>query len=212
MRKILLLSISILFGMVGYSQKIVSVSNPLEKILQNDFDSTIIYSTYSNWDISPNYFIISKKSNQIYFYRYSINHRSYKGREVSFPRKSELSNKLIDLDVYFETTKPDINPYFRWVDTKYLDSSIWKEITKYELWNLIDDRNIKIESDRKIDIYDGVNSVFKLITKDKIIELNYYEPEFYNQEYFNQSRDNIVKIEKIITGLYKNLENQFTLY
>jgi hypothetical protein len=54
--------------------------------------------------------------------------------------------------------------------------------------------------------------VFKLITKDKIIELNYYEPEFYNQEYFNQSRDNIVKIEKIITGFYKNLENQFTLY
>ena len=60
MRKILLLSILMSFGMVGYSQKVVSVSNPLEKILQNDFDSTIIYSTYSNWDISPNYFIISK--------------------------------------------------------------------------------------------------------------------------------------------------------
>ena len=59
MRKILLLSIIMFFGMVGYSQKIVSVSNPLEKILQNDFDSTIIYSISSNWDNSPNYFIIS---------------------------------------------------------------------------------------------------------------------------------------------------------
>ena len=61
MRKILLLSIIMFFGMVGYSQKIVSVSNPLEKILQNDFDSTIIYLIHSNWDNSPNYFIISKK-------------------------------------------------------------------------------------------------------------------------------------------------------
>ncbi len=49
-------------GIVGYSQKIVSVSNPLEKVLQNDFDSTIIYSIHSNWDNSPNYFIISKKN------------------------------------------------------------------------------------------------------------------------------------------------------
>ena len=197
--------------MVGYSQKIVSVSNPLEKILQNDFDSTIIYSTYSNWDISPNYFIISKKSNQVYFYRYSINHKKYRDRDFS-PMKSELSLKLIHLDSDFKSTKPDINVFFKWIDTEYVDSSIWKEITKYELWNLIDDRNIKIESDRKFDIFDGVHLEFKLITKDKIVQLNYYEPQFYNEHNFNQSRDIIVKIEKIITGFYKNIGNRSTLY
>ena len=198
-------------GMVGYSQKIVSVSNPLEKILQNDFDSTIIYLIHSNWDNSPNYFIVSKKSNVIYFYRYSINRKTYLGRDFS-PMKSELSKKLIDLVVDFKSTKPDVNPYFKWIDTKYVDSSIWKEIIKYELWSLIDDRNIKIESDKQFDIYDGVHLEFKLITKDKIVQLNYYEPEFYNEHNFNQSRDNIVKIEKIIRGFYENLGNQSTLF
>jgi hypothetical protein len=212
MRKIFLLSIFILFGIVGYSQKIVSVSNPLEKILQNDFDSSIIYSIKNNWDSSPNYFIISKISDKIYFYRYSINHKSYNGGGVFSPRKSELSNKLIDVDVKFKMIEPDINPYFKWIDTELEDSSIWREIIKYELWNLTDDRNIKIKSDIKFEIYDGVGLEFKLITKDKIIQLNYYEPEFYNQEDFNQSRDNIVKIEKIIRGFYKKLRDQSTLY
>lgn len=211
MRKIVLLSTLMFFVLFGYSQKIVSVSNPLEKILQNDFDSTIIYSIYSNWDNSPNYFIVSKKSNVIYFYRYSINRKTYLGRDFS-PMKSELSKKLIHLVTDFDLTKPDINPFFKWMDTKYVDSSIWKEIIKYELWNLIDDRNIKIESDKQFDIYDGVHLEFKLITKDKIVQLNYYEPQFYNEHNFNQSRDNIVKIEKIIRGFFENIGNQSTLY
>lgn len=121
--------------------------------------------------------------------------------------KSELSFKLIDLDVDFKLITPDINAFFKWIDTKYVDSSIWKEIIKYELWNLIDDRNIKIESDRQFDIYDGVDLEFKLITKDKIVQLNYYEPEFYNEHDFNQSRASIIKIEKIIRGFYENIKN-----
>ena len=111
MRKIVLLSTLMFFVLFGYSQKIVSVSNPLEKILQNDFDSTIIYSIHSNWDNSPNYFIVSKKSNVIYFYRYSINRKTYLGRDFS-PMKSELSKKLIHLVTDFDLTKPDINPFF----------------------------------------------------------------------------------------------------
>ena len=63
----------------------------------------------------------------------------------------------------------------------------------------LNDRNIKIESDKQFDIYDGVHLEFKLITKDKIVQLKYYEPEFYNEHNFNQSRDIIVKIEKEIT-------------
>ena len=211
MRKIVLVFILMFLGLVGYSQKIVSVSNPLEGILQNDFDSTIIYSIHSNWDNSPNYFIISKKSNVVYFYRYSKNHKSYWGRDLS-PMKSELSLKLIHLDTDFKLIKPDINAFFKWIDTKNDDSSIWTEINKYELWNLIDDRNIKIESDKNFDIFDGVDLEFKLITKDKIVQLNFYEPQFYNEHNFNQSRDNIVKIEKIIIGFYKKNENQPSLY
>jgi len=43
MRKIFFLSILMLIGMVGFSQKIVSVSNPLEKFFQENYDSTIMF-------------------------------------------------------------------------------------------------------------------------------------------------------------------------
>lgn len=207
MKNLLIISLFLLSSIWGYTQKIVPLSNPLEKILQNDFDSTIIYSIQSNWDNSPNYLIVSKKSNKIYFYRYSINRKTYLGRDFS-PMKSELSKKLIHFVTDFKLTKPDINSFFKWIDTKYADSSIWKEIIKYEPWSLIDDRNIKIESNKQFDIYDGVHLEFKLITKDKIVQLKYYEPEFYNEHNFNQSRASIIKIEKIIRGFYENIENQ----
>jgi hypothetical protein len=42
MRKILLLSILMLIGMVGYSQTNDTISNPLEKFFQENYDSTLI--------------------------------------------------------------------------------------------------------------------------------------------------------------------------
>ena len=57
MRKILLLSILMSFGMVGYSQKIVSVSNPLEEYFQKNYDSTIFL--YKSNNIEPYINIIS---------------------------------------------------------------------------------------------------------------------------------------------------------
>lgn len=66
MRKILLLSILMLIGMVGYSQKIVSVSNPLEEYFQKNYDSTIFY--YSSNSVGPFIYIISKKGHKLFNY------------------------------------------------------------------------------------------------------------------------------------------------
>ena len=70
MKKIILLSIILNLSLNGLSQKIISASNPLEEILQKDFDSTILYS-YSNRGYTHNYLIIAKKDSSVYFYRYS---------------------------------------------------------------------------------------------------------------------------------------------
>ena len=187
MRKIFLLFILVFFRKVGYSQKYDTISNPLEKIIQNNFDTTILFSSYSNWDLKPNYLIISKKDSLVYFYRYSINHRSSLGRMTS-PPKSEIFSKLISNEIEYGKTIPDVNVYFSWVDTKLSNESIWKDITKYNLWNLIDDSN----------------DVFKLITKSEIIKLEYYDPLGMNECEFNQTREIVIKIEKVILDYFKN--------
>ena len=68
MKKIILLTIILKISFNGFSQEIISASNPLEEILQKDFDSTILYS-HSKWkSYSPNYLIIAKKDSLVYFY------------------------------------------------------------------------------------------------------------------------------------------------
>lgn len=64
--KIILLSIILNLSLNGLTQKIISASNPLEEILQKDFDSTILYS-YSNRSYRPNYLIIAKKDSLVFF-------------------------------------------------------------------------------------------------------------------------------------------------
>ena len=202
MRKIFLLFILVFFRKVGYSQKYDTISNPLEKIIQNNFDTTILFSSYSNWDLKPNYLIISKKDSLVYFYRYSINHRSSLGRMTS-PPKSEIFSKLISNEIEYGKTIPDVNVYFSWVDTKLSNESIWKDITKYNLCNLIDYSKTKT-SFYNCGTTDGCNDVFKLITKSEIIKLEYYDPLGMNECEFNQTREIVIKIEKVILDYFKN--------
>ena len=63
MKKIVSLSILLFFGIVGYSQKIVSVSNPLEEYFQKNYDSTIM--TEQKYISNGNFLIvfISTKGN-----------------------------------------------------------------------------------------------------------------------------------------------------
>jgi Mg/Co/Ni transporter MgtE len=113
---------------------------------------------------------------------------------------------LVDNQLKFIETKPDINSYFSWVDTKLASESIWKDISKYNLWNFIDDSKI----DSLVNIcdeitYDNGFEVFKLLTKDKIIELKYDDPygKIKNCK-FNQTRADIIKIKEIIYTFFKS--------
>ena len=91
-------------------------------------------------------------------------------------------------------------------DTKLSNESIWKHILKYKIWNLKDDDKI----DPVGYVCDTESSherteIFHLLTKDKIVELKYYNPKGMNKDCkFNQTRDDIVKIEEIISKFFKS--------
>ena len=198
MKKIILLSIILNFSLNGFTQKIISASNPLEEILQKDFDSTILYS-YSNRSYRPNYLIIAKKDSLVYFYRYSSLDKNFYSRDNA-PLNSDIHSKLISNQLEFIETKPSINDYFSWVDTKSSNKSIWKDITKYNIWNLVDGAKLdSLDTTCETTTFGMGYEIFKLITKDKIIQLQYYDPKGQNEICkFNQTLDDIIKIEEII--------------
>ncbi len=205
MKKIILLAIILNISLNGFSQKIILAENPLEETLQNDFDSSILYS-YQNRGHYYNYLIISKKDTLVYFYRYASPLKSSFNFGDKAPYNSNIYSKLVDNQLKFIGTKPDINSYFSWVDTKLANESIWKDISKYKLWNFIDDDKIDpvgyvcdTESS-----HEG-SEIYKLLTKDKIIKLNYYNPRGMNKDCkFNQTRADIIKIEEIISKFFKS--------
>jgi len=204
MKKIIPLIILLNISINGFTQKIILASNPLEEILQKDFDSTILYS-YSNRSYRPNYLIIAKKDSLVFFYRYSSMDKDFGSRDNA-PLNSDIHSKLISNQLEFIETKPNINDYFSWVDTKSSSKSIWKDISKYKLWNFIDDSKIN----SSLNICDEINydmgyEVFKLLTKDKIIELIYDDPygKIKNCK-FNQTRSDIIKIQEIISRFFKS--------
>lgn len=198
MKKIILLTIILNISFNGFSQKIISASNPLEEIFQKDFDSTILYS-YSNRGYYHKYLIIAKKDSLVYFYRYSSPLKSTLSSGYA-PYNSDTHSKLISNQLRFVETKPSINEYFSWVDTKSSNESIWKDITKYNLWNLVDSHKLdSLDTICETTTFDMGYEIFKLLTKDKIIQLQYYDPRGRNRDCkFNQTRDDIIKIEEII--------------
>ena len=66
--KILFTTLILFFCFNSYSQKIDSVSNPLEEYFQKNYDSTIFY--YSSQSVGPFIYIISKKGDKLYNYKY----------------------------------------------------------------------------------------------------------------------------------------------
>jgi hypothetical protein len=194
MRKILLLSILMLIGMVGYSQKIVSVSNPLEEYFQKNYDSTIFY--YSSQSVGPFIYIISKKGDKLYNYKYHNTTFedvgiSYKKDEIG-PLDKELRNVFTSRLEKFKKTKPSINQYFIFFNTDSISnikimkmsyygkkgevdeiySPLWIILHNFNLWSLKDESNEGLTNSLDSN---GVNSkdIFVLISKGQVKKLEY---------------------------------------
>jgi hypothetical protein len=180
MRKVLLLSILMFFGKVGNSQTNDTISNPLEKYFQDNYDSTIIYYLNSNTKENKKYYILSRKGDKLYYYLYD---------SVFI---SDRKNTDKNLDQYVKRNDKG-NNYLHLIpsDTITNKESFWSKIQKINLWNIIDDKNdieredykkkkftSKGEKEIHTLIYKsrkGEIHSFKLITKNNIIKLEYNE-------------------------------------
>ena len=209
MMKIFLLSILMFLGMVGYSQTNDTISNPLEKFFQDNYDSTIIYYLNSNTKENKKYYILSRKGDKLYYYLYD---------SVFI---SDRKNTDKNLDQYVKRNDKG-NNYLHLIpsDTITNKESFWSKIQKINLWNIIDDKNdIEREDYKKKKfiskgqkeihtlIYKsrkGEKHFFKLITNNKIIKLEYNE--LFISDYVNESitRKNIGNLILLIYMVCKN--------
>ena len=190
MRKVLLLSILMFFGKVGNSQTNDTISNPLEKFFQDNYDSTIIYYLNSNTKENKKYYILSRKGVKFYYYLYNS----------VYLRDGINTDKNLD---QFSKSFFEGNNYLHLIpsDTITNKESFWYEIQKINLWNIIDDKNDieredykkkKFTSKGQKEIHTLIyksrkdeKHFFKLITNNKIIKLEYNE--LFISDYVNES-------------------------
>jgi len=188
--------------MFGYSQTNDTISNPLEKFFQENYDSTIMFEQKNISNENFSIFIISRKGNKLYNYQYYLytpigypldetNYSSVIDKEDVGPVKSK--SKIIELQKLekYKNTKPSINDYFYWYSTNSMNYDTvkiknfrnkdfeleYKENIK-PLWLKLQKYNLwKIVKDSikvsSVNLRENRNNYIKLITKDKVMSYRY---------------------------------------
>jgi hypothetical protein len=211
MKKLFLIFFILLFQF-GYSQTKDSISNPLEQLFQESFDSTISYHGYSNWGDNGDYYFIGKKNDSIYYYRY-FNPINQSQKLHFFPLNSKI---YISYNFYLYNRNHIYNPYlklddkFFFVKSEKLSGSLWESIQKINLWDMVDENNENLFKSRMI-IMDGGEYVFKLITNNEVKKLYYISPEDYPINDINKVRNRINEVIELIYIFYKNHKIEFNI-
>lgn len=170
----------ILFLTDAAAQSADSKCNPLQRYLQENYDSTILYATETVLNQEPHYYILSRLNNQVALATYINPYSSFNGHA------NKTAEIFIREQIIFRNTLADTNRYFLPV---YLPVSnrlqIWDSLIANFPWQLQDD-SISGEgcnAPRKpgCEIYDGTTAIFFLITKNQIKKLVFYEPAEYEK-------------------------------
>jgi hypothetical protein len=138
---------------------------PLHTFFQNNFDSTIIWTPSSNWQLGHNYFIVTKKDTSIYFFAYLMPYRNINWRD--YPRV--LGEKFADENDRFSLILPDTNLYFNPIPVDYsLKKKYWGEVNANDIWSVPD------SGSREHYTIDGSQDNFFLIANGKIRKSIFY--------------------------------------
>jgi hypothetical protein len=214
MKKLFIISIFLLSSICGYSQTNDTISNPLEKFFQENYDSTIIYYLKSNSEKNEKYYILSRKKDTLYYYLYNS---VYLRDGINTDKNTDQFSKS-----FFEG-----NSYLHLIpsDTITNKESLWSKIQKINLWNIIDDKNDieredykkkKFTSKGQKEIHTLIyksrkdeKHFFKLITNNKIIKLEYNE--LFISDYVNESitRKNIGNLILYINMVFNTYKFEF---
>ncbi|OUJ72805.1 hypothetical protein [Hymenobacter crusticola] len=153
----------------------VMASTPLHLFFQANYDSTIIYQSSSSWYESPNYLIIAKQKERIYFFTYRSPYLGTAG--VNYPGK--LTTSFSKQEQRFRSTTPDTNRYFlpkAIVPATLLRS--WQLVRPHQLWALKDDQ-ASGQATNKCVVDDGDENTFYLIDRKAIKTASFYAPDFF---------------------------------
>jgi len=199
--KILFTTLILFFCFNSYSQKIDSVSNPLEEYFQKNYDSTIFL--YQSNNIEPFIYIISKKGNKLYNYRYIYS--TYEDLVINKYELGPLDNELKEVFTnrleIFKKTKPSINQYFTYYNTDSVSnikirkesyygrkdegneiySPLWVILQNFDLWSLRDESIDEFNKYNNSNVNDS-KDVFVLITKGQVKKLKYRKLDIPSNE------------------------------
>ncbi|TBO45059.1 hypothetical protein [Pedobacter kyonggii] len=176
---------------------------PLYKFLKDNTDTTFVLKYESNWNLNPEYLILSKKRDTINAYVYKIT--------TSLDQRIVIPHNF-SYKFYQNTQVPvDVNPYF---NPKYLSAdslmNIWKELTSLKPWSINDDQidgaGCPVSQDSlQRQIRDAASIKLSLITKKGIKELSFYAPQYYEKEICpgRTGRQLILKIEELFIAYIK---------
>ena len=214
--KLILILVIVFYCFLGYSQKMDTISNPLEKVFQENYDSTIFYHSYSVFEDNPDFYIVGKKDDTIYYYHYYISPTQYPTKENG-PFNSDI--RKLFMNRYLNNrrnnriskiySKIDLDDNFFWVTTEVSKGSLWEMIQNENIWNFVDDRNEKLKNEVIANVIDGGGCYFKLITRDKVTFLSYWVPGVYPENNKNHIRNRIIEIESLINKFYSTHKIQY---
>ena len=168
---------------------------PLHQFFQSNYDSTIIYYGWSSWGGAPNYFIVSKKDSNTYYFSYTSPYRKMFGYKIP----GDLDFKFMLEQSKFENTPPDTNRYFFPVKIHYsLRNKYWTDINAFNIWRLTDD--IKYSS--KCETTDGGKDIYYLITTAGIKSLSFYNADSLEDCEPDTNRQNEIKTRNLIMKIF----------
>jgi hypothetical protein len=155
-------------ALTGYGQ----ASTPLHTFFQQNYDSTVIYQTGSNWNNSPNYLILAKHRQQLEFFTYTSPYRDVLGHY--YPGR--LAQQFGRADALFRVTIPDTNRYLlpQILPTATLTRA-WRQLQAPLLWLVQDDQQASpITGNRMVE--DGDENTFYFLDKKAIHVARFYAP------------------------------------
>ncbi len=173
---------------------------PLHKFFQANYDSTIIHYNWSNWYSAPNYLILAKQKNNIYFFTYTSPYKNVIGR----PIPGNLSKKFAIEENRFKATVPDTNRYL--LAKRVLNDKLknyWNELHMASLWNIKDDKHTLRDIGNCM-IEDAGTATFYFISKTGIKVSNFYAPDFWEECLGKDiNRQKALKAEAILWRIVK---------
>jgi hypothetical protein len=205
-----LIIIVITFSTSGiYAQKLSSVPKihitPIHTFLQQNADSTLIFSYASGFVDAPTYFILSKKNDTLTLYKYDSGSKNYLAR---LPKK--IRDSLYKLNRPWESHKIGINRFFSVINIQQ-DSAkaFWSKVESLRAFQLKDDSENgegcpKSNVGYNNNIYDGGGIELYLVTKNKIKNLYYYAPQYYEKLCpGREDRKAVIKLEELFLTYFR---------